>query len=185
MKLRRSSLSLSLILIWACAASAQESKCTLKKSELPSIPELRGFHLGMTIEQVKARAPKVQLRPADEFGSTALNLFPDYETGIEKTTFEGVRTISLEFLDGRVLSLWIGYDQSFKWKTPEEFVPGFTNALKLPEAWRQKFRNRLLECADFSVSVIPVGGSLSIKLTDEAAREILEKRKAAKEESQP
>ena len=185
MNIRNIKFSLTIIFVFACAVSAQENKCTLKKSELPSISELRGFHLGMTTDQVRARATKIQLRPADEFGSTSLNLFPDYETGIDKKSFEGVRTISLEFLDGRVSSLWIGYDQSFKWQTPEEFVQGFTTALKLPDAWRQKFRNKLLDCADFSVAVIPVGGSLSIKLTDEAARETLEERKAAKEESQP
>jgi hypothetical protein len=185
MNLRNIKLSLIVIFVCVCATSAQESKCTLKKSELPSIPELRGFYLGMTTEQVRARATKIQLRPSDEFGSTALNLFPDYESGIDKKTFEHVRTISLEFLDGRVSSLWIGYDQSFKWQSPDEFTQGFAAALKLQGAWRQKLRNRLLDCADFSVAVIPAGGSLSIKLVDEGARETLEKRKAAQEESQP
>ncbi len=177
--------TLMLLLALSAITSGQESRCLLKKTELPSIPELRGFYLGITTEQVRARATKIQLRPADEFGATALNLFPDYETGIDKKAFEHVRTISLEFLDGRVSSLWIGYDQSFKWQSPEEFTQGFTAALKLQGAWRQKLRNKLLDCADFSVAVIPAGGSLSIKLMDEAARETLEKRKAAKEESQP
>ena len=178
-------LTLTLLLVFSQIASGQDSRCHLKKSELASIPELRGFHLGMTTEQVRARATRIELRPADEFGATALNLFPDHETGIDKKSFENVRTISLEFLDGRVSSLWIGYDPSFKWQTPEEFTQGFAAALKLQGAWRQKLRNKLLDCADFSVAVIPAGGSLSIKLTDEAARETLEKRKAAKEEAQP
>jgi hypothetical protein len=174
-----------LMLTCTVAASAQESKCSLKLAELPSVPELRGFHLGMTVEQVKARLPKAQIRPAGEFGFTSLNIFPDYEPGIDKTTFEGVRTISLEFLDGRVTSLWIGYDKSFKWQTLDEFTSMMTTALKLPNAWRTKFRTRLLDCPDFTVSVIPVGESPSIKINDETARELLEKRKTAKEEAQP
>jgi len=172
-----------LIIVCACAASAQEAKCSLKLAELPSIPELRGFSLGMTIEQVKARLPKLHLNPADEFGFTALNIFPDYETGIDKAAFESVRSISLEFLDGRVSLLWIGYDKTFKWQALDEFTAGMTTALKLPNSWRTKFRTRLLDCADFSIAVIPVAESPSLKIIDEAAREQLEKRKAAKEET--
>jgi hypothetical protein len=176
---------ITLMLAFAVAASAQESKCSLKLTELPVVPELRGFRLGMTIEQVKARLPKVQVRPADEFGFTSLNIFPVYEPGIDKQTFEGVRTISLEFLDDHVSSLWIGYDKSFKWQTLDEFTAAMTTALKLPNAWRTKFRTRLLDCADFTVAVIPVGESPSIKINDETARELLEKRRSAKEEAQP
>lgn len=185
MYLKKLAFAITLTIALAAAASAQESKCSLKLAELPAISELRGFRLGMTIEQVKARLPKVQLRPADEFGFTSLNIFPDYEPGIDKTTFEGVRTISLEFIDGHVSSLWIGYDKSFKWQTLDEFTPAMTNALKLPNVWRTKLRTRLLDCADFTVAVIPVGGSPSIKINDETARELLEQRKAAKEETKP
>lgn len=180
-------LALTLILLMTCAGAvvAQEGKCALKLSELPSAPELRGFRIGMTVEQVKARVPKLQLRPADEFGFTSLNIFPDYEPGIDQAAFEGVRTVSLDFLDGRVSSIWIGYNQTFKWQTINEFVSGITTALKLPDAWRSKSRNRLLDCADFALAVIPVGESPSLKISDEAARELLDKRQTAKEEAQP
>jgi hypothetical protein len=185
MHLKKLAFIFILMAAFADAALAQESKCSLKLADLPSVPELRGFRVGMTIEQVKARLPKAQVRPADEFGFTSLNIFPDYEPGLDKTAFEGVRTISLEFLDAHVSSLWIGYDKSFKWQTLDEFTPAMTTALKLPNAWRTKFRTRLLDCADFTVAVIPVGESPSIKINDETARELLEKRKAAKEEAQP
>lgn len=157
----------------------------MKLADLPSIPELRGFHTSMTVDEVKARLPNVRLRPVDEFGFMALNIFPDYETGIDKSAFAGVRSISLEFVYGRVSSVWIGYDKTFKWQEMEEFETGMTAALKLPNAWRTKLRTRLLDCADFTVAIIPVGQSPSIRITDEAARELLEKRKGAKEEAQP
>lgn len=166
-------------------ASAQDSRCALKLADLPAAPELRGFRVGMSVEQVRARMPKFQLRPANEFGLTSLNIFPDYEPGIDKSAFEGVRTISLEFLDGHVFSLWIGYDKTFKWQTIDEFVSGIAGALKLPDSWRMKFRNRLLDCADFSVTIAPVAESPSIKIVDEKARELLDKRQTAKEEAQP
>jgi hypothetical protein len=185
MNLKKLVFAITLAVACAIVAAAQESRCAIKLSELPTALELRGFRAGMTIEQVKARLPKLQTRPADEFGFTSLNIFPDYESGIEKASFEGVRTISLDVLDGRVFSIWIGYDKSFKWQTIDEFVKGITAALKLPDAWRTKFRTRLLDCADFTVSVIPVGESPSIKITDNTAKELLDKRQTAKEEAQP
>lgn len=185
MNLKKLEIAVTLIFIFVYGAAGQESRCALKLAELPAASELRGFRVGMTAEQVKARLPKVKLRSADEFGFTAINIFPDYEPGIDKTAFEGVRTISLEVLDGRVFSVWVGYDKSFKWQTLEEFATGISAALKLPNTWRTKFRTLLMDCADFTAAIIPVGESPSIKITDNAARELLNKRQAAKEEAQP
>ena len=184
MKLKNLFFAIILTLAGVYTAAGQESKCALKLAEIPSAQELRGFRVGMTIEEVKARLPKLRVKSADEFGFTSLNIFPDYEPGIDKTMFEGVRTISLDVLDGRVFSVWIGYDKSFKWHNLDEFVSGLTTALKLPGNWRSKFRTRLLDCADFTVAVIPVGENQSIKITDNAAKELLDKRQAAKEEAQ-
>jgi hypothetical protein len=175
----------TLILICVYAASGQDARCVVKLADLPAAPELRGFRVGMTSEQVKARLPKLQIRPADEFGLTSLNIFPDYESGIDKTAFESLRTVSLSVLDGRVYSLWLGYDKSFKWQTVDEFASGIAASLKLPNNWRSKFRTRLLDCADFTIAIIPVGESPSIKITDNTAKELLDKRQAAKEEAQP
>ncbi len=183
MMVKKLSHALILLMICASAAAAQDGKCTLKLAELAQPPELRGFHVGMTIEEVKTRLPKAQLR-ADEFGFASLNIFPDYEAGIDKKSFEGVRTISLDFLDNRVTAVWIGYDKTFKWQTIDEFVQGITAALKLPNSWRTKFRNRLVDCADFTIAVIPVGESPSVKITNDAARATLDQRKAAKEETE-
>lgn len=185
MDLKKLAFTLMLIFVCAWAASAQESKCSTKLADLPAAPELRGFRVGMTVEQVKARLPRLQVRPADEFGVTSFNIFPDYESGIDKTAFEGVRSVSLDVLDGHIFSVWIGYDKTFKWQTIDEYVAGITTALKLSNSWRSKFRTRLLDCNDFTLAIIPVGESPSIKIVDKAAKELLDKRQAAKEEAQP
>ena len=185
MKLKNIILATSLIIASISSAAGQESKCLVKLVDLPSAAELRGFRIGMTIEQVKARLPQLQVRPANEFGFTSFNIFPDYESGIDKTAFGGVRSVSLDVLDGRVFSIWIGYDKTFKWQTIDEYVNGITTSLKLSNSWRSKFRTRLLDCADFTVAVILVGESPSIKLIDKTAKELLDKRQAAKEEAQP
>jgi len=177
---------LALLILCASACSAQESRCVAKVAELPTPSELRGFRIGMTTAEVKARLPKLQSPPADEFGFASLNIFPDHEPRVEKDkAFEGVRAISVDFLDGRVFSFWIGYDKTFKWQTLDEFASGIIEALKLPGTWRTRLRARLLDCADFTLAVIPVGQSPSLKVTDNAAKDLWERRKAAKEDDLP
>jgi hypothetical protein len=177
------SLALICLLTLCCGltAAAQETKCALKISQLAAPPELHGFRLGMTLAEFKARVPRLTLRPADEFGATAINIYPEHEENIDKASFDGVRTISLDFLDGRVVMLWVGYAPGFKWKTPEEFLSGMTRALSLPDAWTAKTRGQQLTCDDFQVQVSSIGGNPSIRLVDVAAHRTLEERRAAKE----
>jgi hypothetical protein len=177
------SLALICVLTLCCSltAAAQETKCALKISQLATAPELHGFRLGMTVAEFKARAPRLMLQAADEFGATAINIYPEHEANIDKASFEGVRTISLDFLDGRVVMLWIGYAPGFKWKTPDEFLSGMTRSLSLPGAWTAKTRGQQLACDDFQILVSSIGGNPSIRFVDEAAHRTLEERKAAKE----
>lgn len=183
MNFKNLALACALLFCTAMTAEAQETKCALKLTQLAAAPELRGFRLGMTLEQFKARLPNLAIRPADEFGATAINIYPEHNDIADKASFEGVRTISLEFLDGRVVMLWIGYAPDFKWKSPDEFLSGMTRSLSLPDAWQTKSRGRQLSCDDFQVTVSSIGGNPSIRFVDEAARRTLEERKAAKEEA--
>src|SRR2546422_1235264 len=105
----------------AATASAQQATCALKIDQLPESAELRGFHVGMTFEQAKAHVPQVQLARPDEFGVAKISINPYYDPSFDKTVFADVRTISLDFLDGRLVSLWIGYESSFKWQTLDAY----------------------------------------------------------------
>jgi hypothetical protein len=172
-----------MILCCALTLHAQETKCALKSAQLAAAPELRGFRLGMTIEQFRERVPNLTVRQPDEFGATAINIYPEHEDKIDRATFEGIRTVSLEFLDGRVVSLWVGYAPEFKWKSVDEFLAGISRSLALPDAWVVKSRGKQLSCEDFQVTVSSIGGNPSIRIVDESARRTLEARKAAKEEA--
>src|ERR1041384_857481 len=108
--LRTLLLSLSLLLC-AQAASAQ---CTKKLSELPAAPELLGFRLGMTKEQIKVHVPQTAFGKADHFGLIKTTINPYFDPKIDKTKFEGVRSISLDLVDDRLTSLWIGFDDTFE-----------------------------------------------------------------------
>jgi len=169
-----------LILLLAQSAPAQ---CTKKAAELPAAPELSGFRLGMTKEQVKARVPQTVFGRTDPFGVSKTTINPYFDPTIDKTKFEGVRSISLDLLDERLTSIWIGFDETYKAHTVEEFVKLISQSLQVPENWSSwKSKGQQLRCADFQLTVTTVAGSPSFRLMDIAAEDTVAQRRQAKEE---
>jgi hypothetical protein len=168
-----------MFLLLAQSASAQ---CTKKISDLPAAPELLGFHLGMTKDEIKARVPQTVFGRADHFGVTKTTINPYFDPTIDKTKFEGVRSISLDILDDRLTSLWIGFDETFKAHTADEFVKLISQSLQLDGNWSFKSRAQQLLCADFQLSVTTVAGGPSFRLIDTAADDVVAERRQAKEE---
>ena len=175
----RPCLLLLLLLFLAQSASAQ---CTKKMSDLPAAPELVGFHLGMTRDQIKARVPQTVFGRADHFGVTKTTINPYFDPTIDKTKFEGVRSISLDLLDDRLTSIWIGFDETFKAHSAEEFVKLISQSLQLDGNWSNKSRGQQLRCADFQLIVTTVAGGPSFRLVDTAADDLVAERRQAKEE---
>lgn len=172
-----------LILFCVVSASAQNAPCALKLSELPHAPELLGFQLGMTPAQVKARVPQVEFGRPDDFGVAKTSINPDFDPRIDKASLSGVRTISLDFLDDRLTSLWLGYDGSFKWQTVPDFVAGISASLHLPDGWKPwKIRGQQIRCGDFQMTVSIVAEGPSFHIIDEAAEQTITARREAKEE---
>jgi len=169
------------LLLWALSnvttTSAQQLTCSAKIDQLPDAPELRGFHLGMTYDQVKARVPPIQFGRADQFGVAKTSINPSFGPQFEKASFADVRTISLDFLDGKLVTLWIGYENTFKWQKLDEFVSGMSKSLNLPAAWPPKRGGQELRCDGFSVLASVIAGSPGIRLTDEAAQETIANRR--------
>ena len=175
-----------IILLCAATAPAQDRQCTLKLAQLPDAPELFAFRMGMTKEQVKVRLPQVVFGRTDEFKVSKTSINPDFDPRIDKSAFAGVRTISLDFLDDRITSLWLGYDSSFKWHTVPEFVEGISQSLHLPNAWTSwKSRGQQLRCADFQMTVSIVAEGPSFRILNEDAEETLAARREAREEQGP
>lgn len=139
----------------------------------------------MTTAQVKARVPQVVFGRVNEFGLSKTSINPAWDPRIESSAFAGVRTISLDFLDGRLTSLWFGYDSSFKLQTVPDFVKVISESLRLPDTWNSwKYRGQQLHCADFQMVVTMVADSPSFHITDTTAEETLTARRQAKEEQQ-
>lgn len=169
-----------LLLLLVQTASAQ---CTKKLSDLPAAPELLGFQLGMTKEQVKARVPQTKFGNTDPFGVSKTTINPYFDPTIDKTKFEGVRSISLDLVDDKLISLWIGFDDTYKVKTSDEFVKVISKSLELDGNWSSwKSKGQQLRCADFQLIVTTLAGGPSFRLLDTAADDVVAQRRQAKEE---
>ncbi|HKR23548.1 MAG TPA: hypothetical protein VJS17_13185 [Pyrinomonadaceae bacterium] len=171
---------LAVILAGVQTASAQ---CTKKLAELPAAPELFGFRLGMTKEEIKAHVPTTAFGRTDPFGVSKTTINPYFDPKIDKTKFADVRSISLDVLDDKLTSLWIGYEETFKAKTTEEFVKLISQSLQVPANWSSwRSRGEQLRCADFQLIVTTVARAPSLRVLDVAAEETVAQRRQAKEE---
>jgi hypothetical protein len=184
MTLRKLCVATVLLLAVSGLVSAQQPPCAAKLATLPQVPELRGFHLGMTPEQVKARVPQVAFGRTDDLGVSRTSVNPGFDPRMDKVSFADVRTVSLDFLDGRVTQLWIGFEDTFKWKTVDEFVKGISLVFSVPDDWPTKGRGRELQCTDFSLTVTPIAGSPSLRIVDSAAERLLATRRQAKADAE-
>ena len=162
-----------------------QNQCTQKLAELPAAAELLSFHMGMTKDEVKTRVPQAVFGRTDEFGVSKTTINPDFDPRIDKTKFADVRSVSLDFLDGRLTSLWIGYDTTFKVQTIDDFVKMLSLSLHLPNGWSSwKSRGQQMRCADFQITVTTIAGGPSFRILDEIAEDAVASRRAAKEEQE-
>jgi hypothetical protein len=172
-----------LVLIFLVFTQTASAQCNKRVADLPPAPELLGFRLGMTKEEIKARIPQAVFGRVDAFGVSKTTINPHFDPRIDKTKFEGVRSISLDLLDDRLTSLWIGFDETFKVHTVEDFIDLISKSLQIPDNWSSwRSRGQQLRCADFQLIVTTVGGGPSLRLMDLGAEDMIAERRQAKEE---
>ncbi len=201
--------------------SAPVTKCTLT---LAQAPQLRGLRLGANQAQVLARFPGLSVDRADVLGLSRLRLnlidagifvkgSPNRERGVQVDIaaraddgrsftadssrfpdLKGVRRIQLSFLDGRMSYVQIGYDDSFKWNSVDEFAQTVSKNLGLPDGWRDSVdsygatKNKELRCDGFLMTAA-IGGDATdsrmgaqLSLEDTAMAQTIEKRQTDQEE---
>jgi hypothetical protein len=180
--LRGSSIPLLAVFLLGIAATAA-GQCTKRIAEIPAAPELLGFRLGMTKDEIKAHVPQTDFGRTDDFGVSKTTINPHFDPKIDKTKFEGVRSISLDLLDQKLTSIWIGYEENFKAKTVDEFVKMITQSMQLPANWSSyRSRGQQMRCNDFQLIVTAVAGGPTLRLLDNAAEETVAIRRQQKEE---
>ena len=169
-----------LVLFLAVSASAQ---CTQKLATLPSAPELFGFRLGMTQEDIQRLVPQSVFPRTDHFGVAKTTINPHFDPKIDQVKYNGVRSISLDLLDDKLTLLWIGYDENFKVQTVDEFVKLISSSLQVSGQWSSwKSRGQQLRCADFQLIVSTLAGGPSLRIVDLSAEDTIAARRQQKEE---
>lgn len=158
------------------------AQCTKRINELPAAPELLGFRLGMTKEQIKTHVPQTKFGSTDHFGVSKTTINPYFDETIDKSKFGSVRSISLDLVDDKLTSIWIGFDSTYKAHTAEEFIKQLTESLQVDGTWATRSRGQQLRCADFQLTVTTVAGGPSFRLLDMAADDLVAERRQAKEE---
>lgn len=174
-----------LLLVALCLIPGQLAfgQCTQKIATLPAAPELHGFRLGMTHDEIKTLVPQAQFPKTDHFGVTKTTINPSFDPKIDQKKFEGIRSISLDLLDDRLTSLWIGYDDTYKIKTVDEFIKAISQSLQVSGNWSSwKSRGQQLRCADFQLIVSTLAGGPSLRLLDFGAEDTIAARRQEKEE---
>lgn len=172
-----------LSIILSCYSLAASAQCTQKISDLPADSALLGFHLGMTKDQVKALVPQTRFGGKDAFGVSKTTINPFFDPTIDQTRFESVRSVSLDFLDEQLTSIWIGYDETYKIQAVSEFANRISDSLKLPKSWSAyKGRGQQMRCTNFQLLVTTVAGGPSLRIVDLTAEDTIAARRQAKEE---
>lgn len=147
---------------------AEECKLTLSQA-----PMIRGIRLGTNVEQTLAVFPgaaddqALRARLSEvRFGFQSVILSPGKYGSKEK--FEGVKSVSVGFLDGQLNFYSVTYDGP-EWMSDEQFAAKVAEALNLPalESWRTVQGGMGLACNGFSVRAqhggAEHGPSISIK----------------------
>jgi hypothetical protein len=159
------------------------AQCTQKIATLPAAPELLGFRLGMTRDEIKALVPQTVFGRNDPFGVVKTTINPHFDPKIDQTKYKGVRSISLDLLDDHLTSLWIGYDETFKVQTVDEFVKSISDSLQVSGRWSSwRSRGQQLRCGDFQLIVSTLAGGPSLRLLDSGAEDTIAARRRALEE---
>lgn len=169
---------ISLLLCTGVVAKSQTPACTLKAGDLKPAEDFYGLHLGMTSAEVKKALPLIQFGRADRIGVMRTSFNPHFDPRVDNAAFPDVRTISLDFLDDKLATVWIGYEGTFKWPKLDVFVANFSKSLGVSPEWSPARNGRALVCDGFTLSALMIGGGPSLRINDEVAQNLATARLA-------
>jgi hypothetical protein len=145
-------LALCFIVLAQVACSSSGKPCIV---ELEQAPELRGFRLGMSLEDIRKRFPKFPGIGSSQIGLATVEISSAYtQDALDRPSGDGnnnfnlisaapfpelneVKHIELKLLDWRVIEITVYYDNDIKWKSADEFAQKTGEALKLDGTWHK------------------------------------------------
>jgi hypothetical protein len=153
-----------LFLVLALQFACTQPPCTLTAEQAP---ELRGFRLLMSIEEIQAKHRGFPTPPADEFGlakvvivdnlngKTKDDIKPYGATVVNSADFpeiKGISRIYLEIIDNRLASIQVVYLNDVKWNSVDEFIKKTAQTMKLNGSWEKVNGDyQSLRCGEVSV----------------------------------
>lgn len=201
--------------------SAPPAKCTLGLAQAPA---LRGLRLGVTQAQVLARFPGISIDRPNKLGESRLRLNfiagDLYQKGtavrergaqvdiaagdadgstftVDSSRFpdlKGVKKIQMRFVDGRLAYVLVGYDDSVKWESVDDFIDTVSKILGLTGDWLVPAdsdgggKEKELRCEGFLMTAVTGGDStdsrvaVQLSLSDTALTQTIEKRQSDQKE---
>jgi hypothetical protein len=159
----------------AALATAPAVPCMISPTKRP---ELRGFYLGMSFQEVKSKAGSLTYggNYADKNGISTMHLMQHGE---------GTSGIDLEFLDEKLISVIVTYDSSVNWSSSDEYFAKIAEGLGITNNWkRAKYDDSgRIDCDGFAFEAEYRSGIIPrLKMYDTNAPAIIKKREAEREE---
>jgi hypothetical protein len=117
------------------------AQCTTKLAEAP---ELRGFQLGMTLDEIRKRFPNLKMSKPDEFGYAHASIYNaeareflgnplgTYVNSSNHPEFKDMFVAHLEFISGRLAAVRTGYPQGGVNMEVADYQKRVAESLKLP-----------------------------------------------------
>lgn len=184
---------------------AQPVACSLTRDQAP---DLGGLRLGMTEAQVKALIASVSIGSANEDGVSRAEVKSSAINQISTSSFfAGADNLNLEFVDGKLSFIRVGYPATNKWGSKDEFLSSIAPKFQLRGQWQpfydwktkeardaQDLRDLAIECEGFRLSagigIEGLGGDQTphYELDDMAAARLVKQRqteRTRREEQKP
>jgi outer membrane protein TolC len=130
---------------------------------LAQAPNVGGLRLGMSTSEARSLFPSLKLSPPDKVGvSNAILNGKDFGGN---QFFEGVQTILLQFWEGRLYFIHVGYPVTNRWNNKDEFISTVAQKLNIKGDWKPFYdwqdknvrdladlRSVAIECTGFRLS---------------------------------
>jgi len=135
---------------------------------LEQAPKIGRLYLGMTESQVKQMVPSLRISAANELGVSNAELKAVDISTLDGSSsfFEGVESMALKFMDGRLSYIRVAYPVTNKWNSKDEFLSVMTAKFSIRADWRpfydwrnkeirdaEDLRDMAIECEGFRLAV--------------------------------
>jgi hypothetical protein len=108
------------------------SKCS---EDIAKTFQLRGLRFGMKTAEVISKISGLKVPTSDEFGHAMAPIKLAALARINPT-FKGLMGGAFEFVDGKLSSMFLVYDDSVNWNGPDEFLARVSESLSLSDYWQ-------------------------------------------------